>query len=124
MTDQRTFFLNTPVCRVCRKSNMVALTADEANALTSGAHIQDALPNRDDDFRELFISGTHSDCWDTLFGSDEDEEDDEDSEYWNNSAMFAAEFAAGEEDLVAEAKEREQAAALAAESERPWSDEH
>lgn len=37
--------------------------------------IQDALPERDADFRELVKTGTHPECWDTMFPEEEDDDD-------------------------------------------------
>jgi hypothetical protein len=35
--------------------------------------MRQALTELSIDDRELLISGTHSDCWDSLFGGDEEE---------------------------------------------------
>ena len=64
----------TPECRVCREKGMLegvdALGFIRWSEL--GEPIQTALPDLDDDQRELLISGTHAHCWERLFGSDED----------------------------------------------------
>lgn len=65
--------VKTKTCMVCGKSSQVELTEKEYQAYASGAFIQDALPERDADFRELLISGTHPVCWDTLFGDEEED---------------------------------------------------
>lgn len=68
------FIIVTRPCMSCNKSSLLDLSSSEYTALNSGALIQEALPTRDDAFRELAISGTHSACWDAMFG-DEDEDE-------------------------------------------------
>lgn len=34
--------------------------------------VQDVFPNTPAPIREIMISGTHPDCWDELFGSDDE----------------------------------------------------
>lgn len=64
----------TPECWVCHGRSHVGLTPEEYEALNARdeqgrpAHlIQDALPNRDADFRELVKTGIHPECWATMF---------------------------------------------------------
>lgn len=63
----------TPACIMCKERSYVTLSMREYRALQDH-HIQDALPTRDADFRELVLSGTHSECWDKLFEEPEDED--------------------------------------------------
>jgi hypothetical protein len=37
----------------------------------AGENILSALPELDDDQRELLISGTHAHCWEVLWGGDD-----------------------------------------------------
>ena len=37
-----------------------------------GVEIQVALPELDEDQRELLITGTHAHCWERMFGPDDD----------------------------------------------------
>lgn len=37
-----------------------------------GEPIQTALPDLDDDQRELLITGTHAHCWEKMFGDEDD----------------------------------------------------
>lgn len=64
--------LTTKPCQLCKATSTVEVTDEEMAALDSKMHVQDALPNRDADFRELIISGIHSECWTKMFGDDED----------------------------------------------------
>lgn len=73
----QTVIFTTPVCNFCGNTAEVELTLAEAEAVKNTRYIQDALPNRDADFRELFISGTHAHCWESMFGGEDDEEEDE-----------------------------------------------
>ena len=75
LLDDATVTITTPACMVCRKTSEVELTVDEYAAYKHGDYIQVALSSRSDDFRELVKSGTHSECWDTMFADDEDDED-------------------------------------------------
>lgn len=58
----------TPRCMACGEASIVELTDSEQVALDSGALIQNALPHRTADERELLITGTHGECWDKMFG--------------------------------------------------------
>lgn len=60
----------TVPCMACGNTSVLELTADETDRLNAGAMVQNALPDRDADFRELLISGTHSSCWDAMFGEE------------------------------------------------------
>lgn len=53
---------------VCGAPSIVELQRAEWVALQGGALIQEALPTRDADFRELVKSGTHPACFDKAFG--------------------------------------------------------
>jgi hypothetical protein len=60
--------LTTPPCVHCERTSEVTLTATEFMALcTPDLLIQEALPERDDDFRELVKSGIHKECWTEMF---------------------------------------------------------
>lgn len=60
--------ITTKACMACGKTSTLELDAQEAAALNAGAMVQDALPTRSADERELVITGTHGDCWDKMFG--------------------------------------------------------
>lgn len=71
--------IETQPCMVCGKTSKVILTIEEWQRLNAQDGfgkslylIQDALPNRDADFRELVKMGTHSDCWNEIFAGEED----------------------------------------------------
>jgi hypothetical protein len=68
-----TYSFTTPACIVCAKTSVLELTPQECLDLDKDINIQDALPNRDADFREMVKTGTHPACWDSMF--DDDEED-------------------------------------------------
>lgn len=71
----RTITVKTPPCIVCDAPSIVELQRAEWVALQGGALIQEALPTRDADFRELVKSGTHPACWAEMFGDEEDDND-------------------------------------------------
>jgi hypothetical protein len=71
--------VTTPPCMLCNETSLVELTREEFTKLIhpSQPRIDKVLPNRDLDFRELVMTGTHSACWDVLTKplDDEDAED-------------------------------------------------
>ena len=56
--------VTTPICIVCRQSSVVILTRQEFRDVAENKMpIQQALPDRTTDFRELVVSGMHHACW-------------------------------------------------------------
>jgi hypothetical protein len=59
----------TPKCQVCGTQAVV----QDVDALgfirwaELGENIQDALPDLDDDQRELLMTGTHAHCWEKMW---------------------------------------------------------
>lgn len=49
----------------------VDVPEDEHKEWENGAHVQDAFPNLSAGDREQIITGTHSECWNQLFGGTE-----------------------------------------------------
>lgn len=72
MATQREIEIQTPPCILCKERSHVTLSISEYHALQDH-HIQDALPTRDADFRELVLSGTHSECWESMFADEEED---------------------------------------------------
>jgi hypothetical protein len=67
-------------CRICRQPVVVEVDMIDIAKWQNGMLIQNAMPYLTADEREMFISGTCSDCWDKLFPeSDEDELTDEET---------------------------------------------
>jgi hypothetical protein len=65
--------IKTKECMVCGKTGEVEVTDAELFAYkTKPGHIQTVLPRLSDAEREMLISGTHSECFDELFGGFED----------------------------------------------------
>jgi hypothetical protein len=69
-------------CRECSKSYAIPVTLYQLNSWQDGELIQNIMPELGRDTRELFISGTCSECWDKMFGlgpfgSDGDESEEE-----------------------------------------------
>ena len=64
--------LQTPPCIQCKQTSIVILTDEEHSALFRNMSIQEALPDRDADFRELVKTGTHPACWDAMFPDEEE----------------------------------------------------
>lgn len=73
----------TPECSMCGLSDTLPVTAEELDALRKWKNremfIQDALPNRSADERELVKTGTHPACWDAMMGAFLDADDENES---------------------------------------------
>lgn len=57
-------------CPVCGKQAQVRMPVAAAERWRAGALLQEAWPDGAPDLRELLISGTHSYCWDRLYGEE------------------------------------------------------
>lgn len=55
-------------CMVCQQITITPITEDQDKALAAGAPIQDVFPDMARDEREVLISGTHPQCWASMFG--------------------------------------------------------
>jgi hypothetical protein len=65
--------IKTKTCVVCGKGGEVQVTDAELLAYqTQPGFVQKVLPRLSDGEREMLISGTHSECFDDLFGGFED----------------------------------------------------
>lgn len=62
----------TPTCQVCGNSTTLMLDEEKVRRWRAGEFAQDVWPELNAANREQIISGTHLDCWEELFG-DEDE---------------------------------------------------
>lgn len=62
-------------CSHCGKSGVVDIDEDEYAWLSQGVSPAKALSARDNVFRELFITGIHEHCWESIFECGEDEDD-------------------------------------------------
>ena len=61
-----------PKCTVCGNQSVVLVhRVDYDRYVWDGAFVQDAFPYLSVDQSDLIITGTHPECWDQLFGSDE-----------------------------------------------------
>lgn len=74
-----TWGASTKPCPVCGKFHHVLLkSAEQVEALHRWAdgegYIQDLCPFLNADEREVLISGTGAECWNTLFGGDDEDE--------------------------------------------------
>ncbi|ROS48753.1 hypothetical protein [Frigoribacterium sp. PhB118] len=58
----------TTACMFCHRTSTIDLTIQEARDWHAGTPIQDAMPERPADERELIRSGIHPDCWTAAFG--------------------------------------------------------
>lgn len=68
--------IKTKTCVVCGKDGEVEVTDAELLAYqTQPGFVQKVLPRLSDGEREMLISGTHSECFDTLFAADDEDWD-------------------------------------------------
>lgn len=77
--DEGLAWITTPSCIGCGEASVVELTDDEYDLLNEKradgrpAHlIQNALAERDADFREHVKTGTHPECWAAMFPEEEE----------------------------------------------------
>jgi len=63
--------MKTQPCILCNKSSSVEITQEEFDAYDASKDnnmsIQEIFPNKTPGERELFISGTHPECWEKMF---------------------------------------------------------
>ena len=59
------------VCVVCGVETQLAVDRELYRRWRGGEYIQNVFPDLSEDERELMISGTHSECWDTLWKEEE-----------------------------------------------------
>ena len=65
-----------PTCFVCSKgSEPIAVRKADFHNWRNGMLIQHAFPEMPMETRELLISGTHPECWDSLYKDEDDETD-------------------------------------------------
>lgn len=61
-----------PTCPVCGTATLAVVNRRDYHLWRTGRRlIQDAFPDWSADDRELLVTGTHPDCWNTLKGEDE-----------------------------------------------------
>lgn len=62
-------------CRMCRKTHPLKVRVEDYLTFDSPdrPHIQDIFPYLTPAERELLISGTCEECWNKMFGGDDDE---------------------------------------------------
>jgi hypothetical protein len=71
MQDEEFQIVGCPPCLVCGKQALVRVRTDAYEAWKAGTHVQFAFPDAPADVRELLITGTHPDCWKTLWEEEE-----------------------------------------------------
>lgn len=59
--------LVTPACTLCEKTSTVELDSEDIAKWRDGALIQDVWPELTPQIRELLMSGTHPECWESMF---------------------------------------------------------
>ncbi len=71
--------LVTPKCVHCGQNGFVKVTEEQQEfakqKLASGSYYADAYPFLSPSIVEMFISGTHPECWNQMFPPEEGEED-------------------------------------------------
>lgn len=77
METTSTTVITTKKCGLCGDTAKLTVPTAGLEAWRNGTHIQDAMPEITPPLRELLISGTHPECWEKMFGSDEECEDEE-----------------------------------------------
>lgn len=76
MRDVKVVTVVTRPCILCGQSGSVSMTGEQGFRyqawLRGELSIQRALYDMSADQREMLMSGTHGECWDRLYGEEED----------------------------------------------------
>lgn len=62
----------TPACIKCKKNSLVDVPLAGLRKWQGGSLIQEAFPTLSADEREVLMTGIHPQCWDDIFGGEED----------------------------------------------------
>lgn len=63
----------TPECAECHRTSALQVPAEGYQRWIAGECIQDALAGMTADEREMLQTGSHPECWDSMFPDDEGE---------------------------------------------------
>lgn len=69
------------VCPHCHKLQTIEVNEIQYNDWLAGKNIQRAFPDLSADQREILMSGICPECWEEIFGEDDEEDIQEESEY-------------------------------------------
>ena len=64
-------YVETKRCPVCRRKGAIFVPVDGYEAWLNGTLIQNAMPDVRPELREQLVTGTHPDCWESLFEGSE-----------------------------------------------------
>lgn len=62
------------MCPVCGQTSSVEVDAEGYERGQKGGYVQDVFSHISPEKREILVTGTHSGCWDFLFGEEEEDE--------------------------------------------------
>jgi len=66
-----TTFVETMPCMICKQTTSIPIPDELFWRWFNGEFVQDVFPDWSVGKRELLISGTHPNCWEKLFESEE-----------------------------------------------------
>ena len=69
------------ICPHCHKLQTLEVDDSQYYDWMAGKNIQRAFPNLSADQREILMSGICPECWEDIFGEDDEEDIHEESEY-------------------------------------------
>jgi hypothetical protein len=61
-------------CTCCDIVHLIGTSLTGYMSWRAGAFVQEAFPEVPKEYREMFISGTCPECWERMFGNDDDED--------------------------------------------------
>ena len=61
------------ICPMCNKAQILKVDPEDLEKYLSGALVQDAFPNLSPEDRELFVTGICPDCWNKMFGGEDND---------------------------------------------------
>ena len=71
-TEERNVLISTPLCIHCDGTSYRFISVSEFERLHAGEAVRSVFPDIYRDEVELLITGIHSDCWDDMFGDDDE----------------------------------------------------
>jgi len=83
--DFSAYVVTSLPCPSCNESISIEIAPEKLFLYNQGGYVQEVLSDFDVDTRERFITGTCGECWDTMFGYNDDYMDSMIDDYMEGS---------------------------------------
>jgi hypothetical protein len=84
--DHSAYSVSSKACPTCEDVITIQIAPEKLYAYNQGAYAQDVLSDFDADVRERFMTGTCGDCWNAMFGYED--EDESYIDYYAEASLF------------------------------------